>query len=90
MLHHHDDTLIAGDRSSGSQIFQLPIARRVAAYGQWTSTTGSSGFKSDIKAEVNAGKPAKQAVAIAYSVARKGGKKGSVTAARTVDGEQTS
>lgn len=30
-----------------------------------------SAFKSNIKAEVNAGKPVKQAVAIAYSVKRK-------------------
>lgn len=37
---------------------------------------GSSGFKSNIKAEIAAGKPQRQAVAIAYSVARKGGKKG--------------
>ena len=29
-------------------------------------------FKSNIKAEVNAGKPQKQAVAIAYSVKKKG------------------
>jgi len=36
---------------------------------------GSAGFKSNIRAEVNAGKPVKQAVAIAYSVGRKGGKK---------------
>lgn len=32
----------------------------------------TSGFKQNIKAEMKAGKPQKQAVAIAYSVARKG------------------
>lgn len=32
-------------------------------------------FKSNIKAEVAAGKPVKQAVAIAYSVKRRAGKK---------------
>ena len=37
---------------------------------------GSKGFGQNIKAEMNAGKPQRQAVAIAYSVARKGGKKG--------------
>lgn len=36
---------------------------------------GSKGFGNNIRAEVNAGKPVKQAVAIAYSVARKGSKK---------------
>lgn len=36
---------------------------------------GSKGFGKNIKAEVNAGKPIRQAVAIAYSVAKKGGKK---------------
>lgn len=36
---------------------------------------GSSGFKSNIKAEMAAGKPQKQAVAIAYSVAGKKSKK---------------
>lgn len=36
---------------------------------------GSKGFGSNIKAEMRAGKPQKQAVAIAYSVARKGKKK---------------
>ena len=35
------------------------------------------GFSKNIKAEMKAGKPQKQAVAIAYSVARKGKKKGS-------------
>lgn len=37
---------------------------------------GSKGFKSNIKAEIAAGKPQKQAVAIAYSVARQGKRKG--------------
>ncbi len=32
---------------------------------------GSKGFKSNIKAEIRAGKPQKQAVAIAYSVSRR-------------------
>lgn len=32
-------------------------------------------FKSNIRAEVKAGKPVKQAVAIAYSVKRRAGKK---------------
>lgn len=36
---------------------------------------GKSGFKSNIRAEVAAGKPVKQAVAIAYSVARRGKKR---------------
>lgn len=36
---------------------------------------GSKGFKANIKAEVRAGKPQKQAVAIAYAVARRGKKK---------------
>lgn len=35
----------------------------------------ASAFKSNIKAEVRAGKPAKQAVAIAYSVKRAASKK---------------
>ena len=34
------------------------------------------GFSQNIKAEMNAGKPQKQAVAIAYSQARKSGKRG--------------
>lgn len=34
------------------------------------------GFGSNVKKEMEAGKPQKQAVAIAYSVARKGKKKG--------------
>jgi hypothetical protein len=33
------------------------------------------GFKSNIKAEIAAGKPQKQAVAIAFSESRRGGKK---------------
>ena len=33
---------------------------------------GSKGFKQNIRAEIAAGKPQKQAVAIAYSVARRG------------------
>ena len=36
---------------------------------------GSKGFKSNIKTEIAAGKPQKQAVAIAYSEARSGKKK---------------
>ncbi len=36
---------------------------------------GSSGFKSNIKAEIATGKPQNQAVAIAYSEARRGKKK---------------
>lgn len=36
---------------------------------------GSKGFKSNIKAEVKAGRPVKQAVAIAYSVAKRGKKR---------------
>ena len=36
---------------------------------------GSAGFKSNIKAEIAAGKPQKQAVAIAYSEAGEKGKK---------------
>lgn len=36
---------------------------------------GSKGFGANIKAEMDAGKPQKQAVAIAYSVARRGSKK---------------
>lgn len=35
------------------------------------------GFGENVKREMKAGKPQKQAVAIAYSVARKGKKKGS-------------
>jgi len=36
----------------------------------------SKGMSKNIKAEMKAGKPQKQAVAIAYSVARRSGKKG--------------
>jgi hypothetical protein len=36
-------------------------------------STSKSAFKSNIKAEIAAGKPQKQAVAIAYSVKRKAG-----------------
>ncbi len=36
---------------------------------------GSKGFKDNIKAEINAGKPQNQAVAIAYSEAKRGKKK---------------
>jgi hypothetical protein len=36
---------------------------------------GSAGFKNNIKAEIAAGKPQKQAVAIAYSESRRGKKK---------------
>lgn len=35
---------------------------------------GSEGFKKNIKTEIKAKKPVKQAVAIAYSVSRKKGK----------------
>ena len=37
---------------------------------------GSKGFSDNIKAEINAGKPQKQAVAIAYSEAKSKKKKG--------------
>lgn len=37
---------------------------------------GSKGFKENIRTEAKAGKPIKQAVAIAYSEARQGKKKG--------------
>ena len=36
---------------------------------------GSTGFKNNIKAEIAAGKPMKQSVAIAYSESRRGKKK---------------
>lgn len=39
-------------------------------------STSKEAFKSNIKAEVKAGKPVKQAVAIAYSVKRKAKKRG--------------
>lgn len=38
-------------------------------------SAGKEAFSSNVKAEMNAGKPQKQAVAIAYSVKRKGGGK---------------
>jgi hypothetical protein len=38
-------------------------------------STSKEAFKSNIKAEVKAGKPIKQAVAIAYSEKREAGKK---------------
>jgi hypothetical protein len=38
-------------------------------------STSKAAFKSNIRAEVNAGKPVKQAVAIAYSEKRAAGKK---------------
>ncbi len=38
-------------------------------------STSKSAFKSNIRAEVAAGKPVKQAVAIAYSQKRQAGKK---------------
>lgn len=39
-------------------------------------STGKSAFRSNVKAEIAAGKPVKQAVAIAYSVKRAAAKKG--------------
>ena len=39
-------------------------------------SSGKDAFRKNIKAEVNAGKPVKQAVAIAYSVKRETAKKG--------------
>lgn len=39
-------------------------------------STSQSAFRKNIKAEVTAGKPVKQAVAIAYSVKREAAKKG--------------
>ena len=39
-------------------------------------STSPKAFKSNIKAEINAGKPQKQAVAIAYSVKREAARKG--------------
>ncbi len=38
-------------------------------------STSKEAFKSNIRAEVNAGKPVKQAVAISYSVKRQAAKK---------------
>lgn len=40
-------------------------------------STSKGAFRKNIKAEVKAGKPVKQAVAIAYSVKREAAKKGS-------------
>jgi hypothetical protein len=40
-------------------------------------SASKSAFRKNIKAEVKAGKPVKQAVAIAYSVKRQAAKKGS-------------
>jgi hypothetical protein len=39
-------------------------------------SSGKDAFRKNIKAEVSAGKPVKQAVAIAYSVKREAAKKG--------------
>jgi hypothetical protein len=39
-------------------------------------STGKSAFRKNVAAEVKAGKPAKQAVAIAYSVKREAASKG--------------
>jgi len=39
-------------------------------------STGKTAFRKNIKAEVKAGKPVKQAVAIAYAVKRQAAKKG--------------
>jgi hypothetical protein len=39
-------------------------------------TTSKPAFRANVKAEVAAGKPVKQAVAIAYSVKREAAKKG--------------
>jgi hypothetical protein len=39
-------------------------------------SSGKEAFRKNIKAEVKAGKPVKQAVAIAYSVKREAAKKG--------------
>jgi len=38
-------------------------------------STSKKAFQSNVRAEVNAGKPVKQAVAIAYSVKRRAAKK---------------
>jgi hypothetical protein len=43
---------------------------------RWLNRPGKAAFRKNIKAEVNAGKPVKQAVAIAYSVKRESAKKG--------------
>jgi hypothetical protein len=39
-------------------------------------STGKAAFRKNIKAEIAAGKPVKQSVAIAYSVKRESAKKG--------------
>lgn len=39
-------------------------------------STGKAAFRKNIKAEIKAGKPQKQAVAIAYAVKREAAKKG--------------
>lgn len=39
-------------------------------------SSSKSAFRKNIRAEIDAGKPAKQAVAIAYSVQRQAAKKG--------------
>lgn len=39
-------------------------------------STSKKAFSSNVRAEIKAGKPQKQAVAIAYSVKRQAGKKG--------------
>lgn len=41
-----------------------------------TKSTSKKAFSKNIKAEIKAGKPQKQAVAIAYSVKREAAKKG--------------
>lgn len=41
-----------------------------------SKSTSKAAFRKNIKAEVNAGKPVKQAVAITYSVKREAAKKG--------------
>ena len=41
-----------------------------------SKSTSKAAFRKNIKAEVNAGKPVKQSVAIAYSVKREAAKKG--------------
>lgn len=41
-----------------------------------TKSTSKNAFRKNIKAEIKAGKPQKQAVAIAYSVKREAAKKG--------------
>ena len=44
--------------------------------------SSKKGFSSNVKAEMNAGKPQKQAVAIAYSEADRGMKKGKKKASK--------